>query len=64
LVAALLIVRKLHRHKYWGGDEIAKGRGVSPEFKDIAQEIATFLYQKGILIVKYEGRGRRRRSTA
>jgi len=65
LVAAMLITRKLHRHKYWGGgneknflwgDELANGRGVPPTFKDIAPEIANFLYQKGILIVKYEGK--------
>lgn len=65
LVAAMLIVRKFHRHKYWGGgheknflwaDEIANGRGVPPVFKDIARDIANFLYQKGILIVKYEGK--------
>jgi hypothetical protein len=66
LVATMLIVRKLHRHKYWGGgneknflwgDEIANGRGVSPAFKDIAQEIANFLRLKEILIVKYGGKG-------
>lgn len=65
LVATMLIVRKFHRHKYWGGgneknflwgDEIANGRGVPPIFKDIAQDVANFLYQKNIFIVKYEGK--------
>lgn len=65
LVATMLIVRKFHRHKYWGGgheknflwgDEIANGRGVPPTFKDIAQDVANFLYQKGIFIVKHEGK--------
>src|SRR5262249_27233973 len=49
LIATMLIVRKLHRHKYWGGsheknfiwgDEIANGRGVDPVYKDIAQDVA------------------------
>ena len=62
----MLIVRKLYRHKYWGGgheknfiwgDEIAKGRGVDPVFKDIAQDIANFLRVKEILVAKYGGGG-------
>lgn len=64
LVAAMLIIRKLHRHKYWGGGheknfiwgaELANGRGVDPTFKDIAPEIANFLRLKGILVAKYGG---------
>lgn len=64
LVAAMLIVRKLHRHKYWSGsheknfiwgDEIANGRGVDPTFKDVAQDIANFLRLKGLLVAKYGG---------
>lgn len=64
LVATMLIIRKLHRHKYWGGgheknfiwgDELANGRGVDPTFKDIAQDIANFLRLKGVLVVKYGG---------
>lgn len=66
MVATMLIVRKLHRHKYWGGgneknflwgDEIANGRGVPPTFKDVAQDVANFLRLKEILIVKYGGKG-------
>lgn len=64
LVAAMLIVRKLLRHKYWGGsheknfiwgDDIANGRGVDPTFKDIAQDVANFLRLKGLLLAKYGG---------
>ena len=64
LLAAMLIVRKLHRHKYWGGsheknfiwgDDIANGRGVDPTFKDIAQDVANFLRLKGLLLAKYGG---------
>ncbi len=64
LVAAMLIMRKLHRHKYWGGsheknfiwgDDIANGRGVDPTFKDIAQDVANFLRLKGFLLAKYGG---------
>ena len=54
LVVAILIVRKLYRHNYWGGshqknfirgDEIANGRGVDSAFKDIAQDVANFLQE-------------------
>jgi hypothetical protein len=64
LVVSVLIIRKLYRHKYWGGsneknfiwgDEIGNGRGVDPIHKGIAQEIANFLRLKGILVVKYGG---------
>ena len=73
LVAAMLIVRKLHRHKYWGGaneknfiwsDEIANGRGVEPTFKDIASGVANFLRLNGILIVKYGGGKKKRQKYA
>ena len=69
LVVAMLIVRKLHRHTYWGGsheknfiwvDEIAKGRGVDSAFKDVAQDVANFLQLKGLLVPKY-GRGKRKK---
>ena len=69
LVVAILIVRKLYRHKYWGGsheknflwvDEIASGRGVDSAFKDIAQDVANFLQLKGLLVPKY-GRGKRKK---
>ena len=65
----MLIVRKLHRHTYWGGsheknfiwvDEIAKGRGVDSAFKDVAQDVANFLQLKGLLVPKY-GRGKRKK---
>ena len=68
LVATVLIIRKLYTHKYWGGshqknfiwsDDIANGRGVAPDFKDIAQDVANFLYLRGILIAKY-GSGKRK----
>ena len=68
LVATVLIIRKLYTHKYWGGshqknfiwsDDIANGRGVSPDFKDVAQDIANFLHLRGILVAKY-GSGKRR----
>ena len=64
LVTTMLIIRKLHRHKYWSGsheknfiwgDEIANGRGVAPVYKDIAQDVANFLRLKGILVAKYGG---------
>ena len=68
LVATVLIVRKLCIQKYWGGsheknfiwgDEIANGRGVTPDYKDIAQDIANFLCLRGMLIAKY-GSGKRK----
>ena len=68
-VVIVLIVRKLYNGEYWGGshnknficsDNIAKGRGVSPDFKDIAKDVANFLRKKGILIAKW-GSGNRRR---
>ena len=68
LVVTVLIIRKLYTHKYWGGsheknfiwgDDIANGRGVAPDFKDIAQDIANFLRLHEILIAKY-GSGKRK----
>ena len=70
LVAIILIVRKLYNGKYWGGnhnkgflksDDIANGRGVSPDFKDIAATVANFLRITGILVAKKGGRRRGRR---
>lgn len=66
LVATVLIVRKLYSHDYWGGaneknflwgDELAKGRGVDDSYKDIAQDVANYLRLKGLLQVKYGGKG-------
>jgi len=66
-VAAVLLVRKLFNHKYWGGnnnknfiwaDELANGRGVDPCFADIIRIVANDLCLKGILVPKYAG-GRR-----
>ena len=68
LSTIILIVRKLHSGKYWGGnhnkgflksDDIANGRGVSPDFKDITTAVANFLRIRGILVAK-KGTGRRR----
>lgn len=61
LVAAVLLVRKLYRGKYWGGtrnknfmwtSDLAKGRGVPEEFQDIIQEVANDLFLSGLLIRK------------
>lgn len=70
LVAAVLIVRKLVKHDYWGGsheknflyaDDLAKGRGVDESFSDIAREVANTLAQHSILIGKYGGNGKRQK---
>lgn len=59
-VVAVLIVRKLRKGNYWGGnakgylwyDDLAKGRGVDERYADIAQVVANDLLQHKILIYK------------
>lgn len=61
LIAAVLLVRKLYRGGYWGGtrnknylrgDDLANGRGVSEDFKDIILGVENDLYLHGIVIRK------------
>ncbi len=61
LIAAVLLVRKLYRGKYWGGTrnknflwiaDLAKGRGVSEDFQDIIADVANILFLNGVLIHK------------
>ena len=71
LVAAALIVRKLYRGEYWGGQnmknflhvgDLANGRGVDDTFKDIAADVANTLRLKGLLVAKYgDGKSGRKR---
>jgi hypothetical protein len=69
-VAAVLLVRKLYRWKYWGGtreknflwvDDLAKGRGVDVSLADIIPEVASDLCQEGILQPKYGSAGARKK---
>ena len=63
---AILLLRKLRRGKYWGGnhnknylwvDDLAKGRGVDEQFSDVVAEVANLMYLHGFLIAKYGGAG-------
>jgi hypothetical protein len=58
LAVALMLVRKLKRGHYWGGDakakaflsidELAKGRGVDEQYRDVAAEVANQMQLKGL----------------
>jgi hypothetical protein len=58
LAVALMLVRKLKRGNYWGGDakakaylsvdELAKGRGVDEHYRSDATEVANVMQQKGL----------------
>ena len=69
LVACILIVRKLHNQKKWGGnhdknflagEDIPNGGGVDT-VKDIARIVVNELSVRGILITKYGGRSGRQK---
>ena len=59
-VLAVLLVRKLHRGLYWAGNakgylwgsDLAKGRGVDEQYRDIVQEVTNLLLMNGILTFK------------
>ena len=62
LACAILLIYKLHKGDWWGGEsknksfmwvaDLAKGRGVDKSFVDIAPEVSNTLSQKGYLTTK------------
>lgn len=59
-VVGLLIVNKLVQENMWGGknkgylwsDDLAKGRGVPDDFKDVIHDVVNMLFLNDILINK------------